>query len=65
MILTKLNDFATEQMTLPPAMYAELKIRWIVDLNLDGTLKGNFIPLGGDTKASKRGNPFTDRKSVV
>ena len=59
MILTKLNDFATEQMTLPPAMYAELKIRWLVDLNLDGTLKGNFIPLGGDTKANKRGNTFT------
>lgn len=58
MILTKLKDFADEQMTLPPAMYAELKIRYLIDLNLDGTLKGNFVPLGGDTKANKRGNPF-------
>jgi CRISPR-associated protein Csd1 len=59
MILTKLKDFADEQMTLPPAMYAELKIHYLIDLNLDGTLKGHFIPLGGDTKANKRGNPFT------
>ena len=59
MILTKLNEFAHQQMTLPPAMYAELKIRYLIDLNLDGTLKGHFIPFGGDTKANKRGNPFT------
>jgi CRISPR-associated protein Csd1 len=59
MILSKLKEFAQEQMTLPPAMYAELKIRYLVDLNLDGTIKGQFIPLGGDTKANKRGNPYT------
>jgi CRISPR-associated protein Csd1 len=61
MILTKLKDFAEdkERMTLPPAMYAELKIRYLVDINLDGTLRGKFIPLGGDTKATKRGNPYT------
>jgi CRISPR-associated protein Csd1 len=61
MILTKLNEFAEdkERMTLPPAMYAELKIRYLVDLNMDGTLKGEFIPLGGDTKANKRGNSYT------
>jgi CRISPR-associated protein Csd1 len=61
MILTKLKEFAEdkERMTLPPAMYAELKIRYLVDLNIDGTLKGEFIPLGGDTKANKRGNSYT------
>ncbi len=61
MILTKLKEFAEdkERMTLPPAMYAELKIRYLVDLNLDGTIKGGFIPLGGDTKANKRGNSYT------
>jgi CRISPR-associated protein Csd1 len=61
MILTKLKEFAEdkERMTLPPAMYAELKIRYLVDLNMDGTLKGGFIPLGGDTKANKRGNSYT------
>jgi CRISPR-associated protein Csd1 len=57
-ILTKLTEFAQKQMTLPPAMYAEAKIRWLIDLNLDGTLRGKFIPLGGDTKANKRGNPY-------
>jgi CRISPR-associated protein Csd1 len=59
MILTKLKEFADEQMTLPPAMYAELKIRYLVILNIDGTLNGQFIPLGGDTKATKRGNLYT------
>jgi CRISPR-associated protein Csd1 len=57
MILSKLEEFS-QQLALPPSMYAELKIRWIVELNMDGTLKGQFLPLGGDTKATKRGNPF-------
>jgi CRISPR-associated protein Csd1 len=57
MILEKLFDFANEQMVLPPVMYSEQKIRWLIDLNLDGTLKGQFVPWGGDTKANKRGEP--------
>jgi CRISPR-associated protein Csd1 len=57
MILEKLFDFAKEQMVLPPVMYSEQKIRWLIDLNLDGTLKGQFVPWGGDTKANKRGEP--------
>lgn len=60
MILTQLKAFADTQMAefLPPAMYAELKIRWLIDLDAEGALKGEFIPLGGDTKANKRGNPM-------
>jgi CRISPR-associated protein Csd1 len=65
MILEKLFDFAKEQMVLPPVMYSEQKIRWLIDLNLDGTLRGQFVPWGGDTKANKRGEtivvPFIGR----
>jgi CRISPR-associated protein Csd1 len=59
MILEKLFEFATdnERMKLPPIMYSEQKIRWLIDLNMEGTLKGRFIPWGGDTKANKRGEP--------
>ncbi len=58
MILTQLKEFADTQMTLPPVMYSEQKIRWLIDLNLDGTLIGKFVPWGGDTKANKRGEPI-------
>jgi CRISPR-associated protein Csd1 len=65
MILEKLFDFAKEQMVLPPVMYSDQKIRWLIDLNLDGTLKGKFVPWGGETKANKRGEstvvPFVGR----
>jgi CRISPR-associated protein Csd1 len=59
MILTQLREFAQTQMTLPPVMYSEQKIRWLIDLNLDGTLRGKFVPWGGDTKANKRGESTT------
>jgi CRISPR-associated protein Csd1 len=59
MILAQLNEFANTQMTLPPVMYSEQKIRWLIDLNLDGTLRGKFVPWGGDTKVNKRGEPTT------
>jgi hypothetical protein len=29
MILAQLNEFANAQMTLPPVMYSEQKIRWL------------------------------------
>ncbi len=60
MILEKLFDFAndSERMKLPPRMYGKQKIRWVINLNLDGTLQGKFVPWGGDTKANKRGNPI-------
>jgi CRISPR-associated protein Csd1 len=58
MILKQLTEYADTQMTLPPVMYSEQKIRWLIDLNLDGTLVGKFVPWGGDSKANKRGEPI-------
>lgn len=58
MILTKLKEYADTQMDLPPEMYGEIKVRWLINLKPDGTLDGDFTPLGGDTKANKQGNPY-------
>jgi CRISPR-associated protein Csd1 len=57
MILTQLKAFADTQMTLPPVMYSEQKIRWLIDLDAEGNLLGKFVPWGGDTKETKRGKP--------
>jgi CRISPR-associated protein Csd1 len=57
MILTQLKVFADTQMTLPPVMYGEQKIRWLIDLDSQGRLLGKFVPWGGDTKETKRGKP--------
>jgi CRISPR-associated protein Csd1 len=54
MILTKLKEFAEEQMTLPPEMYGEISVRWLIDLDSDGLLKG-WVPLGGNSKTDKDG----------
>ena len=68
MILTKLKEYAETQMTLPPAMYAEIPVRWLIYLNPDGTLQ-SFISRGGNTKADKRGElmvtPHVTRASGV
>jgi CRISPR-associated protein Csd1 len=58
MILTKLKEFAETQMDLPPTMYAEVRVRWLINLNPDGTLR-SFIPRGGNNKADKRGELMT------
>ena len=57
MILTQLKEFAENQMTLPPVMYSEQKIRWLIDLDQTGKLLGKFVPWGGDSKETKRGKP--------
>jgi len=57
MILTKLHEYANTLKNLPPAMYGETKIGWLIDLGLDGSFKG-CIPTKGDTKATKRGQPM-------
>ena len=44
-------------MTLPPVMYGEQKIRWLIDLDSEGQLLGKFVSQGGDTKDTKRGKP--------
>jgi CRISPR-associated protein Csd1 len=53
MILTKLHEYANT-LNLPPAMYGETKIGWLIDLRADGSFEG-CIPWKGDTKATKRG----------
>src|SRR5215212_10128225 len=39
MILRRLAEYA-DRLDLPPEMYAEAPVRWIVDLAADGTLEG-------------------------
>lgn len=58
MILTKLKEYADTRMQddLPPAMYGQTKIGWIIDLAADGSFEG-CIPWKGDTKETKRGKP--------
>ncbi len=55
MILRRLVEYADTRMELPPVMYGETRIRWLLSLDSDGELEG-FVPLGGDTKANKRGD---------
>lgn len=57
MILTRLKEFAESQMALPPNMYGETPIRWLIELDEDAFLKG-FTPLGGNDKSDKRGQIF-------
>ena len=54
MILTKLKEYAEDRMSLPPTMYAAKPVRWLVDIDLDGSLI-SFISLGGSTKKDKYG----------
>ena len=58
MILARLKEYADTRMKLPPEMYGESPVRWIIDLNADGSLLG-FVSRGGDNKASMRGLPMT------
>ena len=57
MILTKLKEYAETQMMLPPSMYGESFIKWIVNIDLEGNLIG-FITLGD----SKKGLPMMTPK---
>ncbi len=56
MILTKLKEFAETRLDLPPEMYGLTKVRWLIDLDPQGSLLG-FVPQGGDSKATQRGIP--------
>ncbi len=47
MILTKLKEYADTRMDLPPEMYGEGFVRWLIDIDSDGKLVG-VISLGGD-----------------
>jgi CRISPR-associated protein Csd1 len=58
MILTRLKEYADTRMTLPPAMYRTQPVRWFINLTLEGELEG-LTPLGGTSKADKRGLNLT------
>ena len=58
MILTRLKEYADTRMKLPPEMYGESPVRWVLDLDANGSLLG-FISRGGDSKANMRGLPMT------
>lgn len=52
MILTKLKEYADKRMTLPPAMYGETKVAWLISLSAEGKFEG-FSCL--KSKEAKRG----------
>lgn len=52
MLLQKLRDLST-RLDLPPAMYVETPIRWLIDLEKDGTVMG-LVPTEGDSPRGKR-----------
>lgn len=54
MILSKLYEYADERMTLPPAMYGESKVAWLISLTEAGKYEG-WVPL--KSKKFKRGQP--------
>ncbi len=59
MILQRLAEFASRTDALPP-MYQKTRIRWLIDIGLDGRLVGNgFVPLSsGEAKGKDRGKEF-------
>lgn len=57
MILNRLVEYADERMDLPPTMYADSTIRWIIRLDSDGRLEG-IVPLGDGSSPGKSGKTF-------
>lgn len=58
MILTQLKDYADNRMTLPPPMYGETKIAWLINLTSAGEYDGWTCLKDTKTKALKRGKPM-------
>jgi CRISPR-associated protein Csd1 len=60
MILTELYELSKQLAgnDAMPSMYGKVKIRWMIPINPDGTLKGNFEDLKGATKAELRGKEY-------
>jgi CRISPR-associated protein Csd1 len=57
MILTELYQLYQRSEGLP-SMHSKVKIRWLIPINVDGSLKGNFLDLKGAGKAEQRGKEF-------
>jgi CRISPR-associated protein Csd1 len=60
MILTELYELSKQLAgnDAMPSMYGKVKIRWMIPINADGTLKGNFEDLKGATKGELRGKEY-------
>jgi CRISPR-associated protein Csd1 len=60
MILTELYQLSKrlESENEVPVMYGKTKIRWLIPINTDGTLRGQFTDLQGASKAEQRGKEF-------
>jgi CRISPR-associated protein Csd1 len=58
MLLTKLYDYATNQMPFSPSMYDEKDVHWIIELKSDGRLNGTFTSLIEKVKGKKFGKSY-------
>jgi CRISPR-associated protein Csd1 len=59
MILTELYELYQRIQGEPmPSMYGKVKIRWLIPINADGSLRGKLIDLKGATKAEQRGKEY-------
>ena len=57
MILSELYHLS-QRMDRRPSMYGKVKIRWLIPINVDGSLRGNLIDLKGASKAQQRGKTY-------
>ena len=55
MILTKLKEYAEQQMELPPAMYNQRRIAWLISLTIDGGFEGSICWKDRSHKETKKG----------
>ncbi len=70
MLLQRLNDYAEHRLQLPPAMYQERPIRYLIDLDQDGRMLGPPVDTADPaTRATRRGvrrlAPHVKRSSAV
>ncbi len=68
MILAKLKEFADTRLQLPPEMYAPVRVRWLVELDMVGHLT-SFTALEGTDRSGKNGEllsvPTLSRSSGI
>ncbi len=53
MLLQRLKEYADERMSLPPPLYSETPIRYVIELNADGTLRSRTPTDTSDPKDPK------------
>ncbi len=59
MILTELYRlYQRSSSDSMPSMYGKIKIRWLIPINADGSLRGSFLDQKGATKAELRGKEW-------